>query len=58
MRAMRHGESEFDAVHGVTRTDPEIRGPKLTARRRADGCLASASVIASADLGKGSTGNG
>ncbi len=45
MIVMRHGESEFNVVYGVTRTDPGIRDPKLTARGR-DQVVAAAEALA------------
>ena len=46
MIVIRHGESEFNVVYGVTRTDPEIRDPKLTARGRDQGLVAGEALAA------------
>ena len=45
MIVMQHGESEFNVVYGVTRTDPGIRDPKLTARGR-DQVVAAGEALA------------
>jgi broad specificity phosphatase PhoE len=48
MLLIRHGQSEFNVVYGVTRQDPGIRDPRLTAAGRAQ---ARAAAEALADMG-------